>query len=136
MHSRYINIYIYPHAKTIMPKESEGIVDFVLRAAIETQAIIPPKSRISVCTGVALNLGKGQVAQVCNPSDQDKNNYTCIFGAHHMITHKNKEEIVLPIFNHGKSEHVVKRGDPIGEILFINALSPIALFGYFTPLDQ
>ena len=80
--------------------------------------IIPPGSRLTVGTGLKLEIPKGFSAMVCSRSGLAAKNGIQVLNAPGIVDFDYRGEIKVILFNSGKEEFIIKKGDRVAQLLF------------------
>jgi len=80
--------------------------------------VIPPGSRMTIGTGIKLEIPKGFAAQVCPRSGLASKDGVTVLNSPGLIDNDYRGEIKVILYNSGKEEFTVKNGDRIAQLLF------------------
>jgi dUTP pyrophosphatase len=82
------------------------------------ELVIPPGSRVTVGTGIKLEIPNGFGAMVCSRSGLAAKNGIQVLNAPGLCDNDYGGEIKVILHNSGQSEFIVKKGDRIAQLLF------------------
>jgi len=82
------------------------------------ELVIPSGSRVTVGTGIRLEIPSGFGAMVCSRSGLAAKNGIQVLNAPGIIDTDYRGEIKVILHNSGQSEFIIKKGDRIAQLLF------------------
>lgn len=82
------------------------------------ELVIPSGSRVTVGTGIKLEIPNGFGAMVCSRSGLAAKNGIQVLNAPGIIDTDYRGEIKVILHNSGQSEFIIKKGDRIAQLLF------------------
>ena len=108
-----------PHSEGIdLPSyTTEGSAGMDLRAAVEEDVVLPPGSRDLIPTGITIALPLGYEAQIRPRSGLAFKHGIMIVNSPGTIDSDYRGEIKIIMYNSGKDEFVIKRGDRIAQMV-------------------
>ncbi len=115
------------HAVAGLPaRMTGGSAGFDLPAAVRKPMTLRPGAAIVVPTGLALALPEGYEAQVRPRSGLAHRHGITVLNAPGTIDADYRGEIAVLLINHGREEHVIRRGDRVGQLV-IQRLASVRL---------
>lgn len=82
------------------------------------EIVIPPGSRVTVSTGVKLEIPSGFGAMVCSRSGLAAKNGIQVLNAPGLCDNDYRGTVKVILHNSGKEEFIVRKGDRIAQLLF------------------